>query len=356
MTDWQQFLADRQAQFVDDEVISFGETSADYANLTATISDLGHLGILSAEGPDSRKFLQGQSTCDFLALSPGDALPGAICNPKGRMITSFQAQLNSEDEILLSMDRALVKTSLAALEKYAAFFKTTLQDHSNAYRQFGLAGTQVKDRLKILFPSVPGPRHSVIDKAGNLLTCVSENLFVIITKAGNAQQLWVQLSPDLQAVGLPWWQLQLIRAGLASVTATFSEQLIPQMLNLQATDAISFSKGCYTGQEVVARMQYLGKLKRRTYLVLGASSQLPEPGAEITTTGSTTTENATTESTTTEKTRAIGNVITAAPTDPGNFAMLAILREMALDQTELLVAGQAVPVKFVDLPYEINSQ
>lgn len=352
MSNWQQFLAEQGAQYIEDQVIAFDETIADYPNLANTVSDLSNQGVLSVGGADARKFLQGQSTCDFMALVQGASSPGAICNPKGRMVTSFQAHINADDQILLAMDRALVTPTLTAIARYAAFFKTVLTDSSADYCQLGVTGPLASEALIALFPSIPAPNHTVTDSAGNLLTCLATDLFVVIAKADHAQQIWRQLTLRLRPVGLPWWHLQMIRAGIASVTVPLSEQFVPQMLNLQAIGGVSFRKGCYTGQEVVARMQYLGKLKRRTYIVNAASVNaasdtstdalsLPSSGAEI----KTVTDG-----------KVVGTVLHAAPTDTSGFAMLAILREAALDQTELLIADQKVTVRFADLPYEIGTQ
>ena len=340
MGDWQQFLEDSGAQLDGGNAISFGESSADYGGFTDTLCDLGNLGMLSVQGPDSQKFLQGQSTCDILALAPGCSTPGAICNPKGRMITSFQAYVEAEDHVLLSMGKELVEPTLAALGKYAAFFNTALTNSSDKYTQFGLTGPSIQKELLKLFPSIPSSNNFVTDIVGNILNCLAEHLFVVITKTDNAQKLWKQLTLNIPAVGLPWWRLQLIRAGRASITVALTEQFVPQMLNLQATNAISFDKGCYTGQEVVARMEYLGKLKRRTYLVKASSTKIPVPGAEIAT----------------KEGKLVGIVVQAAPADLNNLEMLAVLREAAMDQNELVIMGETVPVKFCDLPYEISEQ
>lgn len=339
--DWKQFLTARGAQFLDGDVISFGESAADYDHLSNTVSELSHSGLLSARGPESGKFLQGQCTSDFTTLKHGYTLSGGVCNPKGRMITSFQACLYEEDLILLSMDRDLVQPTLRALEKYAAFFKTELADSSDHFRQLGLSGPQCEEILKTVFPDVPEPNCSVCDSEGNLLSCLGDNLYMVITEAAKAEHLWQKLSLKFQAVGQAWWQLKLIQAGLPSVNLALSEQLIPQMLNLQATGGVSFSKGCYTGQEVVARMQYLGKLKRRTYLVQAQSAKLPESGTEITMP---------------TNSKVVGTVIQTAKEDEDHFLMLAILRETALDQSELIIGGNKVPVKFAELPYEIPTQ
>jgi hypothetical protein len=341
MDDWKKLLTAQGAQFGGDDVISFGESAADYVALTNTVSQLSHLGLLSAQGPESGKFLQGQCTCDFSSLERGSALSGAICNPKGRMLTSFRACQIQEDLLLLSMDRQLVHPTLHVLEKYAAFFKTELADSSDKYRQLGISGPQAKSLLKTIFPDVPGPNCSAFDGFGNLLYCLTDDLYMVITATAESVQLWQKLSLKFQPTGQSWWQLRLILAGLASVNLKLSEQLVPQMLNFQAIGAISFSKGCYTGQEVVARMEYLGKLKRRTYLIKADSTKLPKSGAEIAMP---------------ENSKAVGTVIQAALEDENHLAILAVLREAALEQSELIIDGNKVPIKFAKLPYEIPIQ
>jgi tRNA-modifying protein YgfZ len=341
MDKWLQYLTDRGAQLANDTVVSFGETTADYAKLCDTISFLSDQALLSVTGPDSRKFLQGQTTCDFMSLQPGTSLRGAICNPKGRMIVSFQAHLTSDDVVLLSLAKGLAATLLTVLTRYAAFYKTDLKDVSDQYCQFGLCGPMVETALHSIFPAVPPVNCSSVDTAGNILTCLDTNLYVVITGGKLAPALWGQLSTELQQVGEPWWQLQLIQAGLASISADLSEKFVPQMLNMQATNGVSFTKGCYTGQEVVARMQYLGSLKRRTYLIKVHSAQLPGPGTEIFSS---------------DDAKVVGTVLQAAPTDSDNYAMLAVLRETALDQSEFVIDGLTVPVNFVNLPYEITSR
>ncbi len=351
MNNWQHFLEQHGAEWINDHegsghVTSFGESPTDYNNLSDTLCDLGNLGILSAKGPDSRKFLQGQTTCDVLELVPGSSTPGAICNPKGRMLTSFQAYIETEEQLLLSMDKALIKPTLASIEKYAAFFKTNLADNSDDYRLFGVSGPTIEKTLLKLFPSIPITNTFIKDTEGTLLSRLNSELFIIISKAKQAQIVWEQLAPDLQPVGLPWWQLQLIKAGLASVSAALSEQFVPQMFNLHTIGGISFNKGCYTGQEVVARMQYLGQLKRRTYrltltpIPTNTQAFIPAPGTDIVD----------------AEGKSVGTVIDAAPSDSERLAMLAVLRERGLEQIPLVIAGQTFAVDFNDLPYEFTER
>ncbi len=340
MNNWQQRLETAGARYSGKQIVSFGETPANYAEISTGLTPLDNLGVLAVRGAGSPKFLQGQSTCDFESLAVGGVTPGALCNAKGRMMASFTACRSGEDEILLSMDRELVEPTIAQLKKFAVFFKVELTDASDKYRQLGLAGSGLTEILSPTFHSMPSASQSVEDNQGNRLALLAREIYLLICHSENASALWQSLSGAVTAAGLPWWNLQLVRAGLASVTPALSEQLVPQMLNYQATGAISFTKGCYTGQEVVARMQYLGKLKRRTYRITASTSSVPEIGTQISTTEG----------------KNVGTIVLAAPEDEKYMTMLAVLREAALDQKQLVINGESVPITLEDLPYTLDEQ
>ncbi len=341
MTAWHDFLAANDAHLVDGIAESFGESRNDYPTINSAICDLADQGILAVAGPDAQKFLQGQSTPDFDKLSPGSVTPGAICNPKGRMLTSFYASMKTNDEVLLSMHRALVASTSAALEKYAVFFKTTLTDASDVWHQFGVFGPEATAALRPAFQEIPAPNQAVADTEGNMLLALGPELFIVLAQADRAPEMWAKLTQSLQPAGLPLWSRQMIMSGLALVTPTLTEQFIPQMFNLQAIGGVSFKKGCYTGQEVVARMQYLGQLKRRTYIVRIRSERIPPPGSPI--------ENI-------DDGKSLGTVILAAPIDARDVIMLVVLREAALEEDRLAFDGQALAFAVQDLPYEISDQ
>lgn len=340
MSNWQQLLDGAGARYSGELVMSFGESPRQYSDIANGLASLDNLGILGVHGIEGTKFLQGQSTCNFQNLAVGGVTPGALCNVKGRMISSFIACRTRDDEVLLSMDRALVGPTIAQLKKFAVFFKTELTDASELYRQLGLAGSTLAESLTAHFKPLPGAGESVNDEQGNRLAPLTKGLYLIFSPRETAPELWLSLSGTITPVGLPWWQLQLARAGLAAVTEALSEQLVPQMLNYQATGAISFTKGCYTGQEVVARMQYLGTLKRRTYRIRATTNTTPEIGAELSTADG----------------KNVGTVVLAAPEDENHIAMLAVLREAALDQTQLTINGESIAITLEDLPYSLDIQ
>ena len=337
---WQDFLTQQGATITAGLATSFGETPGNYPGLSATLTDLGDLGVLALEGTDSKRFLQGQSTSDTEQLNADTVLPGAICNAKGRMLTSYHAVEPETDAVLLVMHRPLVDTTIDNLGKYAAFFKTTLSNASDDYRLLGISGADCESILEGQFDAIPTAINQLCITENGLLLRISPQQFLVIVKAASAEQLWQKLALSFTPTGLAYWRLQSIRAGQASVQAETFEQFVPQMLNLQATGAVNFKKGCYTGQEIVARMQYLGKLKRRTYRVIIEASTPPQVATEIYDSANN---------------KLVGSVLLAASADEKNTEMLAVLHEEQADASAFIINGETVTASIAELPYSLTS-
>ena len=338
--DWLNFLSQQGATHSAGIISSFGETPGDYPQLKATLTELGDLGVLALDGVDSKRFLQGQSTSDSEQLNDSTALPGAICNAKGRMLTSYYAVEPKADTVLLLMQRPLVATTIDNLGKYAAFFKTTLSNASTDYRLLGLSGPDCEALLEGHFDTIPTVSNQLYIGENCLLLRISAQQFVVIVTIAAAEALWRKLAPDFTPTGIGYWQLQSIRAGLAQVRRETFEQFVPQMLNLQATGAVNFKKGCYTGQEIVARMQYLGKLKRRTYRVILTDTKPPPAGTEIYASA----DN-----------KLVGSVLMAAPADEKSTEILAVLHEGQADALSFIIAGATLEASIAELPYSLTS-
>lgn len=228
---------------------------------------------IQLSGPDSRKFLQGQVTCDMDSLTGGATINGAHCTPKGRIIFLFSATVDSAENIVLQMNKSIAAIALASLKKYAVFFKTQISDISDQ-----------------------------------------------------------QLTQNSQS------NLERLRTGSAEVVAETSDLFIPQMLNLDALGYISFKKGCYTGQEIVARAHYRGAVKRRMHHLQLQAGVLPSPGDSIQDSAG----------------KAIGNIASAAAVDDTTIEILAVLADKSADATEIQIGeGQLTTAKHLPLPYEI---
>jgi folate-binding protein YgfZ len=210
------------------------------------------IGMVSITGPDAKKFLQGQTTCDLNKVTDTTGTYGAVCTNKGRIICNFFL-IQQQDRLLLLMSEDLVATSLSHLKKYAVFFKAELEDASNEF-------TLVE---KLSASQAPKP-----DQLSEQFTVQQQDDIMRLQLADYPLQWEWQLSSSQHE------QVENLShlAGLALLTArplisqTQSETLLPQWLNMQINGGISFTKGCYTGQEIVARMKYRGKSKKHLAL------------------------------------------------------------------------------------------
>jgi folate-binding protein YgfZ len=303
---------------------------------SAFFCTLSHEGILAVRGADASKFLQGQLTCNLNYLSDTQASLGARCTQKGRMQSSFRILLEG-DGVLLAMATELLEPQLADLKKYAVFSKSKLTDESHAWVRFGV--DHGDDALTGLGLALPAETDSVVRNDGLIAIRVSPNRAELWVAVDKADDIKGTLSTVLPERDLNQWLLGQIRAGIGQVMPATRELFIPQMLNLQAIGAVSFKKGCYTGQEIVARMQYLGKLKRRLYRLQLDASELPEPGAQLFSP---------------THASSIGEVVIAARTEQ-NIELLAVLQAEAAEGGDIhLSALEGPALQLLDLPYELD--
>lgn len=303
---------------------------------SAFFCPLTHEGVLAVRGADAAKFLQGQLTCNLNYLSDTQASLGARCTQKGRMQSSFRILLQG-DGVLLAMTSELLEPQLADLKKYAVFSKSKLTDESAAWVRFGLANAD--QTLSALGLALPVETDSVARTEALIAIRVSPGRAELWAPAEQAEQLRSQLAATLPQADLNEWLLGQIRAGIGQVMAQTRELFIPQMLNLQAVGGVSFKKGCYTGQEIVARMQYLGKLKRRLYRLSLAAAELPEPGTALFSPS---------------HNSSVGEVVIAAKADQ-SIELLAVLQAEAADQGDVRLGSLEGPgLQMLDLPYPLD--
>lgn len=299
---------------------------------------LSHEGLLGVRGVDASKFLQGQLTCNLNYLNENTCSLGARCNPKGRMLSSFRIVLQA-DGYLLAMASELLEPQLAELQKFAVFSKVTLADESPAWVRFGLTdGDSVLSELQI---DLPATVNSTVSQSGYLAVRLAEGRAELWVSAELAVATRALLESRCAEAPLNDWLLGQVRAGIGQVFGATREQLIPQMINLQALGGVSFKKGCYTGQEIVARMQYLGKLKRRLYRLSLPGSQLPAIGREIFSP---------------VHSSAVGEVVLAA-SNGDCVEILAVLQQDAVTDGRIcLQSAEGPQMHLLDLPYTLDSE
>jgi len=222
------------------------------------VSPLPHLGILRAEGEEAARFLQGQLTQDFALLSPNEARLAAFCTAKGRMQASFVGFKRSPTDILLVMSRDILAPTLKRLSMFVLRAKARLSDATAEFDLYGIAGQPANE----LVPGLEAPwTHAQVGDADMIRLYPADR---------QARGLWVapagQAAPAGPALSHELWLWGEVRSGIATITAPIVEAFVPQMLNYESVGGVNFKKGCYPGQEVVARSQFRGTLKRRAYL------------------------------------------------------------------------------------------
>jgi len=266
------------------------------AQSQALITALPHQSLVAVSGKDSARFLQGQLTCDTDQLSLEQSRLGLACSPQGRMYSSFRIfkrkefQRQADNPLYwLRMRRDIVDSSIATLSKYIPFFKSDIGSLDNSYVGIGIWGKSAAALVKQVFGDAPAAVNQTEQHQDWLLVKVpgQDERYECWIKQDCAIEYWLKLSKQAQPMAPDHWILEDIRAGLAEISSETSDRFTPHMLNFQAVNAISFDKGCYTGQEIVARTEYRGQAKRLMGRIelLGAKELVV--GEEIKLTGAT---------------------------------------------------------------------
>lgn len=340
-SDWQLFLQQQGAVLQDGIVQRFTDTASE---LTATqhdtvLSDLSQYGTLRASGEEAQTFLQNLLSNDIREVSPTRAQFSSLNSPKGRVLATLLIWRDG-DGYLLQLPRALCEPIRKKLSMYVLRAKVKISDASDEIVSLGLSGPRAEELLRPLCGELPRQALDVTAAAPAGVIKLGANRFQINTTAAHAMTLWPSLVRDAQAVGSVCWDWLNIRAGIPVVLPNTQEQFVAQMLNLDLIGAVNFKKGCYPGQEIVARMQYLGKLKRRMYLAHLAGNEQPQPGDEL--------FSAEMEG------QASGMVANSAPAPNGGYDVLAVVQIASHDaQTIHWKSLQGTALQFLTPPYPL---
>jgi hypothetical protein len=222
------------------------------------VAPLAHLGVIRVLGPDAASFLQSQLTQDFALLGLSEARLAAYCSAKGRMLASFFGFKRSHTEILLVCSRDILGKTLQALSRFVLRAKVKLTDASEDYALFGLAGDALASLAAGAHP--PWSRNDLGEASLVFLyPADAVNRALWLAPAGQSAPAGASLSGDD-------WAWGEVRSGVAMICAPTVDALVPQMLNYESVGGVNFKKGCYPGQEVVARSQFRGTLKRRAFM------------------------------------------------------------------------------------------
>ncbi len=337
--DWQTFLTTQQAAIIDGVVQSFGNQSAEFkhAESDTVLCDLSQYGLLRVSGEDAQSFLQNLLSNDIRNVDATHAQLSSFNTAKGRMLAVFTIWREGED-YLLQLPVAILETLRKKLSMYVLRAKVKISDASNERICLGLSGKNAATLLKQLAVALPQQEMGCVQHTALHILQLSATRFQLTTTMAQAQVLWATLSKDAHPVGSVCWDWLSIRAGIPSIVPQTQEQFVPQMANLDTLGGINFKKGCYPGQEIVARMHYLGKLKRRMYLAHLNGDDAPQAGEELFSDDM--------------AGQASGMIANVAPAPAGGYDLLAVIQTSSAEGYKIRTAKGA-ELNFLPLPYTL---
>lgn len=320
---WHQWLQQPGIELTADQI-----SSAPAHDLLTSVIPLTDACILSVSGPDAHKFLQGQLSCDLAEVDRRGSLPGAHCNIKGHMYSLYQVIHAGEARYWLRTRSAMATDALTLLKKYIIFSKAEAIQEADLLG-IGLAGPEAVNLAEQIQTRISGSalaRHS-----DTLIECWFP-----------ADQLELVMQLATATAGLAnsnAWELAAVNAAIPDLFPATREAFIPQMTNLQVFDGVSFTKGCYTGQEIVTRLQHRGQLKRPMYLAEVDTQQPLAAGMNL--------ASADKES--------VGQLVRVAQCGEQCYRVLAVIIKDQAEQQSIHLenaAGPALTLK--ELPYVLD--
>ena len=310
---WRSFLESTEAAFDGDtnELTTFGDAAGELkaAGSQTVLVPLTHLSLLEAAGEDAKTFLHSQFTSDVNHLKEGQAQHAGWCTAKGRMLASFLVwRQNDAYRMLLAAD--LLEATQKRLQMFILRAKVKLQSLTDSLLLLGISGPQAAESLGDAGLAIPEEAMNAAVTGEQVVIRIDSQRFIVAVPEAAVAALWQKLSVKARPAGLPVWRWLDIQAGYPLVTLATKEEFVPQMADFEKIGGVSFHKGCYPGQEIVARTQYLGKVKRHLFRLrsnspLAAGQHLHSPD---------------------NPDQSCGTVMTVAPSPAGGFDALAVVQ------------------------------
>ena len=308
------------------------------------VAPLTDLGLIALTGDDAASFLHNQLTNDVEHLSVNEARLAGYCSPKGRLMATFLMWRNTES-IFLQLPQAIAAPVQKRLHMFVLRAKVKLADATDGQVIFGLGGAKAPAVLATWFDALPATPYSKCDAAMGTLIRVADAFgaarYQWLTTPATAQTVWPRLAAQLASGGNDAWQLSQVHAGVPQIELATQEQFVPQMINFELLGGVNFKKGCYPGQEIVARSQYLGKLKRRTTLVTIADAAA-KAGDEVYATS--------------DPLQPCGMIVNAAQNGAGGVDALVEMKLAAIDEGSVrLGSADGAALQFLTMPYALDA-
>ena len=307
---------------------------------TAIFCELGSTGVIAARGADAVAFLHSQLTSDVANLHARRTQYSGYCSPKGRLLATFFVW-RGDDEILLQLPETLCSSIQLRLAKYVLRARVTLAHESGEYRVFGIAGTGAERAMEPFAGGTLPGIHEFVSSRGHRVARVSDSRFVLLAPAAEAASARAMLGRHARSQPESAWSRLEIEAGIPTITAATQDEYVPQMVNLDLIGAVSYVKGCYPGQEIVARTHYLGRLKQRMYRIYAPTTTEPAACDPL-------------YSAAFGAGQASGAILVAAPAEGSGYDALAVIQTTALASGAVTLSspeGPAIEVK--GLPYSV---
>ncbi len=337
---WQRLLAAHGARFDAEAVRDFGDARAERSTAaTGTVmAPLSAFRLIRASGEDAVAFLHNLLSNDIKQLAPGAAMRCGLCSPKGRLLADFLVWRDGED-CLLQLSADLQPAILKRLGMYVLRSKVRLASADADLVLIGVSGPDAGALIRSLGAEPPAAALGVTHFGNGSIIRLDEGRFQMVLRATAAIAAWGPLAASAKPVGEPVWRWLDIAAGIPRITATTQEEFVPQMANFDLIGGVSFSKGCYPGQEVVARTRYLGKIKRRTYRAR-VDAACPAAGTDLYSPDL--------------PGQSCGKVIEAAPGPAEGCELLASMLTSSAERNDVHVGSADGPLlAFLPLPYSL---
>lgn len=340
---WRDFLVRQGAVLENDRVLNFGNAPAERlaAAQANVLVDLSHLAIWRASGPEAQSFLQGQLSSDVREISEAHSQLSAYCTPKGRMLAIFRVW-QCGDAYCLLLPATLADATLKRLRMFILRAQVKLEP-ATELQALGISGPDAQHAIQeiagVTAPDVVDA--SVAHDALRVLRLPGPYpRFMLLAPRERTTDLWTRLSARLTPAGAGPWGWLDIQSGLPSILPGTVEEFVPQMANLELLGGVGFKKGCYPGQEIVARMHYLGRLKQRLFRAHVQTEETPRPGDPIYAPDF--------------GNQAAGTVVDSQPSPHGGQDMLAVIQISSVEIGDLHLGSlQGAPLTLHPLPYPL---
>jgi folate-binding protein YgfZ len=338
---WLDFLSAQSACIDAGEAIHFGDARSELsqAQTDTVLAPLTHFSLIRASGEEAAAFLHNLLSNDVQHLDQDHAERASFCSPKGRMLADFLIWREGHDT-LLQLSADIQPAILKKLSMYILRSKARLTDAGSEFVLLGLAGSGMGEALKTIGATLPAVPMETSRFSGGTVIRLDEQRCQLVVTASAAEQTWRTLAAAARPVGTPTWRWLEIAAGVPHIRQATQDEFVPQMANQDLLGGLSFTKGCYPGQEIVARTKYLGKVKRRTYRAR-IDGNCPAPGTDLYSADL--------------PDQSCGKVIEAAPGPAGGSELLASMLMSSAEGGDIRVGAADGPrLAFLPLPYALD--